>query len=413
MYPELNPAQRRDEVHALLKLIASSANNAVAIWEQHAGSVPSLDEAKVDGSCASNTDLLHAVRQLEGASYQLCATLAPTFLTLHTTASAPVEAACLRVAVEAKIPGILADHPNGLHVTEIAKQTGLPSAKLSRILRILSVKHCFREVKKDAFANNRLSLALHPSTPLADLIHVYGTLCNPFAWTNFYEALMDPANGPSEEPMVSAFSWAAKDTFFGWLHKRPEESERFGRAMTALQLGAVHELYPIGCLPVNTTWCDVGGGVGGMLLPIAEAHPHIQLTLQDQPHVLEEAKDHFEQHCPAALQENRISFVPIDFLKESPVPDQDFYYMRMIIHDWPDLACIQILTNIRKVMKSSSRLLIQEYVLTDSIAEITDTGAGTPPPSVPDTVSIDAPKPLPQRTSAEFPDPEKPGKRHM
>ncbi|TFY54972.1 hypothetical protein EVG20_g9491 [Dentipellis fragilis] len=330
---ELDPAQRRDEVHALLKLIASSANDAVAIWERNAGSVPSLDEAKVDGRCASNTDLLRAVRLLEGASYQLCSTLSPTFLTLHT--STPVEAACLRVAVEAKIPGILADHPNGLHVTEIAKRIGLPSAKLSRILRILSVKHCFREGR------------FHLTTS-----HATNSL------------------------------------------------QRFGRAMTALRLGAVHELYPIGSLPANTTWCDVGGGMGGMLLPIAQTHPHIQLTLQDQPHVLEEAKDHFEQHCPTALRENRISFVPVDFLKGSPVPDQDFYYMRMIVHDWPDPACVQILTNIRKVMKPSSRLLIphstrnvEEYVLIDSVAEITDTGAGLPG-------AIDAPKPLPRNYGA-------------
>ncbi|TFY54971.1 hypothetical protein EVG20_g9490 [Dentipellis fragilis] len=401
----LDPAQRKDGVHTLLKLIASSANDAVALWEQEAGSIPSLDEAKPDSTCASHPDLLRSVRILEGACFQLCSTLSPTFITLFMKGFAPLDAACLRVAVEAKIPGILENNPGGLRVAEIAMKTGLPANKLSRVLRVLSLKHCFREgqfvffyaalppaltrpmtVSKDTFANNRLSIALHSSAPLADLIHFFDSVCTPLAWNNLYDALMDPANGPSEEPTVCAFSWGAKDTVFGHLQKH-----RFGRAMTAIQLGAVHDFYPIGSLPPNATWCDVGGGVGGVLLPIAQAYPHLRLTLQDQPHVIEEGKKHFEQTCPAALQDNRISFVPLDFFKESPVPEQDIYYMRMIVHDWPDAACIQFLTNIRRVMKPTSRLLIQEYVLTDSVTESTSRTdkAGPNLPGV-----VDAPKPL-------------------
>ncbi|KAA1475128.1 S-adenosyl-L-methionine-dependent methyltransferase [Dentipellis sp. KUC8613] len=390
MSAALDPAQRKDEIHTLLKLIASSANDAVAIWEREAGSIPSLDEAQPDSNCASNPDLLRSVRSLEGACFQLCSTLSPTFITLFMKGIAPLDAACIRVAVEAKIPDVLEHHPGGLPVAEIARHTGLPANKLSRILRVLSLKHCFREVSKDTFANNRLSIALRSSAPLSDLIHWFESVCTPLAWNNLYDALMDPANGPSEEPTVCAFSWGAKDTCFGHLQKHPGESERFGRAMTAIQMGAVQDFYPIGSLPPDASWCDVGGGVGGVLIPIAQAYPHLRLTLQDQPHVIEEGKRHFEQTCPAALQDNRVSFVPLDFFKESPVPEQDIYYMRMIVHDWPDAACVQLLTNVRRIMKPTSRLLIQEYVLTDSVAESTDADQGDPKlPGV-----VDAPKPL-------------------
>jgi O-methyltransferase domain len=41
----------------------------------------------------------------------------------------------------------------------------------------------------------------------------------------------------------------------------------------------------------GSTFCDIGSGVGGICLEIAAAQPHLKLTLQDQPHVLDKARD--------------------------------------------------------------------------------------------------------------------------
>lgn len=40
----------------------------------------------------------------------------------------------------------------------------------------------------------------------------------------------------------------------------------------------------------GTTVCDVGGGVGSVSIGLAKAYPHLLLTLQDQPLVLEQAR---------------------------------------------------------------------------------------------------------------------------
>jgi hypothetical protein len=38
------------------------------------------------------------------------------------------------------------------------------------------------------------------------------------------------------------------------------------------------------------TVCDVGSGVGAISLELAKAYSHLDLTLQDQPHVMEQAR---------------------------------------------------------------------------------------------------------------------------
>jgi len=71
----------------------------------------------------------------------------------------------------------------------------------------------------------------------------------------------------------------------------------------------------------------------------------------------------WSQECPEAVEEQRVDFIPFDFFKEGPVKNQDIYYMRQIVHDWPDASITVILKNIRSSMKPQSRLLIHEYIL--------------------------------------------------
>ena len=55
------------------------------------------------------------------------------------------EPACLHVVVTFKVPDILLDQPEGMHIAEIAKRSGIEQGKLGRILRLLATRHIFRE----------------------------------------------------------------------------------------------------------------------------------------------------------------------------------------------------------------------------------------------------------------------------
>lgn len=52
-----------------------------------------------------------------------------------------------------------------------------------------------------------------------------------------------------------------------------------------------------------------------------------------------------------------------DFFVSVPA-GADGYIMKHIIHDWDDDRALQILTNIRKVMKDNGRVLLVEAVIT-------------------------------------------------
>lgn len=55
------------------------------------------------------------------------------------------ETVCMRIAIQAGIADTLLDHDDGLHVDKLAEKAGLEPTKLSRILRLLATRNCFRE----------------------------------------------------------------------------------------------------------------------------------------------------------------------------------------------------------------------------------------------------------------------------
>jgi hypothetical protein len=47
------------------------------------------------------------------------------------------------------------------------------------------------------------------------------------------------------------------------------------------------------------------------------------------------------------------------------VPKADAYSLKMILHDWNDAECINILSNIRKAATAPARVLVVEHVVPD------------------------------------------------
>ncbi|KAK7453456.1 hypothetical protein VKT23_011729 [Stygiomarasmius scandens] len=360
------------EIDALLDLISTSTREAVAEYVKSGAGVPSvnavnahpLDEA-LDGLA-----LKRAIRTLEGACERLCTTLAQP---MHTMRSMPQEAPCMRFAIENRIADILESFPNGLHVDEIVSKTEnkINPRKLGRIMRLLATRGCFREVSDSAFANNRLSLTLLSSNPVSStiLLDTYECLKGANALP---ESMAIPEYAESETPNKSAFTYAVRDEninggLFEWYKRHPEIGARFDQAMvgwtrTTAAISMVKG-YPWDKLPTGTTVCDIGSGVGAITLALAQGHPHLRITLQDLPDPLEQARQVWSSNYPQAIEESRISFVTMNFLVESPVPEQDIYYMKHIMHDWPDAEAMMILKNIAKVMKPSSRVFVHDIVM--------------------------------------------------
>jgi hypothetical protein len=48
------------------------------------------------------------------------------------------------------------------------------------------------------------------------------------------------------------------------------------------------------------------------------------------------------------------------------VPRADAYMLKMILHDWNDQECIQILRNVHKAAPEGGRVFIVEYIIPDA-----------------------------------------------
>jgi len=82
-----------------------------------------------------------------------------------------------------------------------------------------------------------------------------------------------------------------------------------------------------------------------------------------------------------------LSWFPLanDFFKSQPIKGADVYYMRMILHDWADSYCLQILKLLREAAAPNSKLLIVESIMSyasedTTIAQDISGGTGLVPP---------------------------------
>jgi len=362
------------QVSALVSLIVNASKELEQNFAKSAKPfVPSLDDTESHplDSEIFNKELRTTIQVIEAACSQLSATAGRPSLTLANRFMAGYEPACLNVAMTYKFSDILQENPAGMHISELGKKSGVEERKAGRILRFLASKHIFREVSENVFANNRLSIQLLSSNPLSSLgLHLTNEglksavfipdVLGDKEWSHSYAPNHAPFNKFIRSP----------ETIFQYFEK-PEAvmfRERFAVGMIAFsslsESYAVINEFPWNELGNGASVCDVGGGVGPITLQLAKTYPTLQLKLQDLPNVILQAKNEvWPKECPEAIKEDRIQFQPIDFLKESPIPGCNVYYMKHIIHNWPDADCIQILSNLRKVMAPYSRVLVQEYVL--------------------------------------------------
>jgi hypothetical protein len=104
--------------------------------------------------------------------------------------------------------------------------------------------------------------------------------------------------------------------------------------------------------------CDVGGGHGHTLCSLLAAHPHLRGTVLDLPSVVENQSLLWAQNMGVA---DRCAYVGGDMF--NGVPRADVYMMKMILHDWNDAECVQILSNMRQSASPNGRVFIVEHII--------------------------------------------------
>ncbi|KAJ3993680.1 O-methyltransferase-domain-containing protein [Lentinula boryana] len=346
------------EVQQLLKIIAQAANDALNEYARHGEEVPSIYETKTHPLDIAETafTLKKAIRTLEGACNQLCSTLAPP---LHTVINNAHDYywSCLRVAAKKGLADILYDHQGGLHIEVLSQRVGINQGKLATIMRTLASRHCFHEVAKDVYANSRLSLALRSQTPGAAFLNLQTSEGQQAAFY-FQRYLDDPTYGPSTDLKHTTFTYSItgfQGTFYDWIKQNVMTRGMSGMNQVMGTL-SILEVFP---WEKYSTICDVGGGNGSFTWPLIQKYPALKVTMFDLPETIAAA----EKVATQKINVNQVEFSSGNFFEKSPPHNLDIYYLRNIIHNWPDESAVSILKSVRAAMGEHSRLLIHDYIL--------------------------------------------------
>ncbi|KAL2112235.1 hypothetical protein VUR80DRAFT_8190 [Thermomyces stellatus] len=106
----------------------------------------------------------------------------------------------------------------------------------------------------------------------------------------------------------------------------------------------------------NLSVVDLGGSAGHDAFALAKKNSNLKITVCDLP----EVQSVFDKSVPGDLK-SRVSFLAHDFFKPMPV-QADLYLIKLILHDWPDKECVEILRALRPALKPGARVLFIDYV---------------------------------------------------
>ncbi|KIW19666.1 hypothetical protein PV08_00240 [Exophiala spinifera] len=259
---------------------------------------------------------------------------------------------------------IAEDASSPVSVAQIAERSSASPELLRRLLRYLASFGFISNPAEDQYQATKITHFL--ASPLADagMIHCVDT-CGPatsalpaFLAENSYADISSNTNTPFQKGHNTELG------AFEWLAKHPKNFNALQFTMTALQNAdwlkdlsvldqAVQQARDGSERPF---FVDVGGGHGHQCKQLLEKYPSLQgsVVLQDLPEAVDKL---------APIQ--GVKAMAQNFFEKQSVQGARFYYLRRIMHDWPDDDCVTILSKLVEAMDSDSQILADEVFLTD------------------------------------------------
>lgn len=158
-----------------------------------------------------------------------------------------------------------------------------------------------------------------------------------------------------------------QDHYFTFIEKNPRVQSAFNQTMAIPRLSFGEEewfeYFPVkekllrGITEDDILLADIGGGRGHDLVAFQKKYAGVpgRLVLQDLPVVINNLKG-----LPKGIE-----LAAHDFFTPQPLKGARAYYMRTVLHDWPDKQAQNILKNLRDAMGKDSLLLIYELIVPD------------------------------------------------
>ncbi|KAK3409656.1 trans-resveratrol di-O-methyltransferase [Eucalyptus grandis] len=262
-----------------------------------------------------------------------------------------VKSVCLRWAIELAIPDVIHHHGRPMTLWELVSALHVQPTKvhcIRRLMRVLVHSGLFELrdleeadgqtgyvltcVSRLLVKDNALSAA--PFALLALRSLPKGRWPDPSAWLR---------DGEDVRPIIGEEMARHVPAWGVW--RSPEVSSLFNEAM-ASDSSLIARVVVDTCGGVFeglNSVVDVGGGTGTMGKAITEAFPHLECTVLDRPHVVD-----------GLVGSERLKFVGGDMLVE--IPPADAVILKLVLHDWSDEKCIEILNRCREAVSGQGKV---------------------------------------------------------
>jgi hypothetical protein len=247
------------------------------------------------------------------------------------------------------------DTSNQRSANQVARQLGLDVSLLYRLMRALAALELLKESDDREFTLTPAGYLL--STNAEDSL-LYMALLEEgpehyALWKHLPAMIRDGRqNAFLREYGKAAFAYADENAHYASVFKQAMSSFSGVQSRLALEALQPHDLSAI------TTWCDVGGGQGHMLCSLLRSSAHLHGIVFDLPAVVSE---HEGQWAEKMGVKNRCRYVAGDMFAD--VPAADAYSLKMILHDWNDDECVDILKNLRRRVTDKGQVFIVEHIV--------------------------------------------------
>ncbi|KAL4865955.1 hypothetical protein BDV12DRAFT_187770 [Aspergillus spectabilis] len=232
---------------------------------------------------------------------------------------------------------------------DLSLVSSAPLGRLERVLRLLFVRRIFYEPRPGYIAHTTASERLVTNPDLTAFLGHCTHEAFPAA-SRLVDSLRKYPD--SEEPSEAGFNIAfgTRDPLFN--QGMAGLSKSGGRSVQQVVDG-----FPWESLG-EATVVDVGGGNGHVSLALAATYPNLSFVVQD----LEAAILAGVDSRPSSLQ-GRVHFEVQDMFEPQTRTGVDVFYLRHILHDWPDDYAVKILKNPIPALQPNSRIIISDPVI--------------------------------------------------
>ncbi|KAJ5108578.1 hypothetical protein N7456_005253 [Penicillium angulare] len=277
----------------------------------------------------------------------------------------PGQIVVVRIAVDMGIFQALTERDTPLTLDELAAVKNADPILTERVLRLLCAIGYVIENDVRVYSANDITREMSTRLGSATIRLMFDSISITLAKLPEWIRQMKFQNPPGTSNGPFQYVENTKGGIWEYLFTRPELNDDFN---TFMEASSADRPYWVNWFPVQEQLLDeyIGGAEDALLVDIAGGKGHDikrfhakfpgtpgRLFLEDQDHVLAEAEvgDNIEK-------------IHFDLFQPQPIKGAKIYYMHMILHDWSDSECQEILHNIRNAMtKGYSKLIIQEFVM--------------------------------------------------